>query len=655
MDATLMSMEYRGEDVSGRRADARRQQPWQSSAAPPAAEEQQWSEASGGYDQATNGYPAAGGYAADDGYAGNGGYAQQGGHASDDGYGGYADGDPYAGYSGFAQGEQYGQDSGYDYGSGSQYSPGDGYGQDYGYGYDQQPGYGQAAPEYGDNGNDWYGNQFPVTGSYATIHDPVRGFPPAPGQLPPPLQLEAGSSGLAYTGQHEVYDPAHPRTGQHEVYDPGHPHTGQYEIYDPAQHPRTGQHEIYNSGSAYTGQYEVYDPAHPRTGQHEVYDPGHPRTGQHEVYDPGHPYTGQYEVYDPAHPYTGQYEVYDPAHPRTGQHEIYDDSQYGVYPGYEGVAETEEPQGYDTAAYDADYAESEAFAAAPTYADAVGSADPRGYEDYGDDDSIPLRGDDGTGPRRTRKSRRRRVPRRILFAAVGGVVVVAAVGAGYMFLLKPKQSINNSPAAAPLPSPGSTSAVTAACQKEFGEYCHIETRKDDPKPLTLDELYPQQFFNEADHVSFARVGARLDTNCANAVIGQNLTTALQNGKCTQVLRASYVSGNNQIMGTIGIANLSDTNQAHYAGKTIDANDFIAPLSAAHGIGSKIGQGTGVVQSEFKGHYLILTWAEFTSLQAPANNTQDTELEQFESDLIAGTVNISLSQRMINGTPAAAAG
>jgi hypothetical protein len=50
----------------------------------------------------------------------------------------------------------------------------------------------------------------------------------------------------------------------------------------------------------------------------------------------------------------------------------------------------------------------------------------------------------------------------------------------------------------------------------------------------------------------------------------------------------------------------------------------------------------------------MIWAEFTSTNAPANNTQDQQLQQFGADLIAGTANISLSQRMLNGHPPTAA-
>jgi hypothetical protein len=166
----------------------------------------------------------------------------------------------------------------------------------------------------------------------------------------------------------------------------------------------------------------------------------------------------------------------------------------------------------------------------------------------------------------------------------------------------------------------------------------------------VGELYPSAFTNTADKTSYSLVSTKADTKCANAVIGQTLIKALQAGKCSQVVRASYVSGNGKIMGTIGVVNLSSTNQAHDAGKVVGQNDFVAPLTSSKGVASKLGNGTGVVEAEFKGHYLILTWSEYVNGTVPSTKAQDTELEQFSGDLVNETANIALTQRMVTGVP-----
>ena len=244
--------------------------------------------------------------------------------------------------------------------------------------------------------------------------------------------------------------------------------------------------------------------------------------------------------------------------------------------------------------------------------------------------------------------------KRLLLAALAVVAVGIVAVAAYVFVIKPKSPAGNPNAQGALPT-GSAAASQQACAQQLGTYCHIEARTNDPTPLTTAELFPPAFTNEADKTSYSLVSTKLDKTCSNAVIGADLIKQLQAGDCTQVLRASYVSGDGKIMGTIGVVNLATTNQAHYAGKVVGQSDFIAPLTAAKGVASKLGNGTGVVEAEYKGHYLILTWSEFVNGTTPSTQAQDSQLEQFSNDLVAGTANIDLSQRMVTGaapTPAA---
>ncbi len=235
-------------------------------------------------------------------------------------------------------------------------------------------------------------------------------------------------------------------------------------------------------------------------------------------------------------------------------------------------------------------------------------------------------------------------------------VVAVAAAAAYFVVLKPHSNTPNPDAGGRLPTAGASPSAQA-CVQQYGIYCHIELRTLDPAPVTLAELFPPVVNNEADGngnitSSFTLETTKLDTTCSSAVIGQTLITTLKAGACTQVLRASYLSGDGKIMGTIGVINLATTNDPHNAGKVVDQSDFIAPLAASKGVAKKLGQGTGVVEAEFKGHYLILTWSEFVNGSTPSTTAQDDQLEQFSSDLVAGTANINLSERMVSGdTPA----
>jgi hypothetical protein len=322
----------------------------------------------------------------------------------------------------------------------------------------------------------------------------------------------------------------------------------------------------------------------------------------------------------------------------------------GGYAGYRDGDGFQAPAQYEESGYD-DYGQPAPYEGAP----GGGRGGHDGYGDYGtppDPYAERYEGDAERGGRNgTRGSARagRSGVRTLLLAALAVVVVGVAGAAAYVFVLKPKPPAANPNVAGPLPT-GSAQTTQPACMKQLGTFCHIELRSDDPTALTATELFPPAFKNEKDKISYQLVTTKVDKTCSTAVIGADLTKALKSGKCTQVLRATYLSGDGKIMGTIGVVNLATTNQAHYAGKVVGKTDFIAPLTAAKGVAKKLGKGTGVVEAQFKGHYLILTWAEFADGTTPSTTAQDKQLEQFGTDLVSGTANISLTQRMVTGAP-----
>ena len=161
-------------------------------------------------------------------------------------------------------------------------------------------------------------------------------------------------------------------------------------------------------------------------------------------------------------------------------------------------------------------------------------------------------------------------------------------------------------------------------------------------------LYPPQFVLNGS--SYVRTAASVTKNCPDAVYGADLQAALQSGHCSQVVRASYVSGDSKMMGTVGVVNLSTSAAAQKAGQVTGPQEIIAPLTGKKGPTSKLGSGTGVVQAEIKGHYLILMWAEFTSLKSPSGSARRQALEQFASSIVTGSANINLSTRMLTGKP-----
>ena len=247
--------------------------------------------------------------------------------------------------------------------------------------------------------------------------------------------------------------------------------------------------------------------------------------------------------------------------------------------------------------------------------------------------------DSGGSGRRSARARRRGPSRAALLAMIA-VVVIGAGFAGYKYVYERRADAPLSPTLK-LPT---TVPTNPDYVKALGHWQHIGTRAEDPSPPTIDELFPAQFELSGD--SFVRTAASETKTCSLAVYGADLQAALQSGDCSQVLRASYVSG--RIMGTIGVINLVSASAANAAGKVTGPHEIIAPLASSKGVTSKLGTGTGVEQAEIKGHYLILIWAEFTDLKPPSSGAQRQQLDQFATNLVTGSANINLSTRMLTG-------
>jgi hypothetical protein len=654
-------MGYRGEDVPDTHGDWGRQTPWQPSSGAGPGSTGAWDDGSRGYAGDEN-YPPADdgygyGYGPDGGYPGQRQQGQQGqqGYGPQDGqYGNPYEQQPYGQYNGY--GPEPGQGGAGGYG-GSQ-----GYPQHDDYGYDRGP---NPAPGYDQAGYD----QRPAPG-YAPgggYQDPSGGYSQAPAYPAPSSGYPAPPSGGGYpaprggTGGTGGYLALPSGQGGHSAEDAGNDwYGGQPAAANGASFADTGTYRLngrvideYGTGPRGT----LRDPV-------RGFPPGPAQQGNGQPPGPVNPAASGPQGFNR----TGQQAVEE-----TRQQDRYEDRQ--AYPEY-GQAEPGGRLGRNAGDARGGYAAPDAYAA-PGYGGYDGSpspsADPSrdGYNDYedgfndfeaggdpyqdrygdGDGNGPDATGGAGRGPGRAPGGRAALGPlrgKRLLFAALA-VVAVGILGvAAYVFVLKPSSPASNANAQGPLPTSG-TQPSAQACVKQLGTYCHIQAATDDPVPLKSAELYPPAFTNEKDKTSYSLVSTKVDTKCANAVIGAALIKALQTGKCTQVLRASYVSGNNKIMGTIGVINLSTTNEAHYAGKVVGQNDFIAPLTSAKGVASKLGNGTGVVEAEFKGHYLILTWSEFVDGTNPTTKAEDNQLEQFSNDLVAGTANIDLSQRMVTGT------
>lgn len=255
----------------------------------------------------------------------------------------------------------------------------------------------------------------------------------------------------------------------------------------------------------------------------------------------------------------------------------------------------------------------------------------------------------GSGTRVSRAAARGRKPRKPpsrarmwLLPILMALAVAALVTVAYLHFVRGSATGNRAPA--PLRTAAASSSPPAAAS--LGPWRHITSRSEDPVPLTLTELFPAQF--SSGGTMGTRTVDQAGTDCLAAVLGAGLQAALHKADCTQVMRASYVTTNQQIMGTIGVLNLVDATSAQRAGQATGAAEYIDQLPAASGPTHNLTKGTGLEEAVYKGHYLILIWAEFTNLHAPTTAADSAELKTFSNNLVSGTANVSLTSRMVIG-------
>jgi hypothetical protein len=234
---------------------------------------------------------------------------------------------------------------------------------------------------------------------------------------------------------------------------------------------------------------------------------------------------------------------------------------------------------------------------------------------------------------------------RLAIAAAVVLVLVAAGGLSYVALHHRGRPAS---AASGTRKPTSRPSASASATPSLGLYGHIATRASDPAPLTMSELYPATF--TAGGTTGVRTADSKGTNCAAELVGSRIQSAVGSARCTQVVRATYLASGQDVMGTIGVLNLSTARAATTLAHAADANDFISQLPGKHGATTKIGQGTGIEEAAAKGHYLILIWAEFIDLRKPRTTAQLNTVEHFMSELLQNTANVSLAHRMLTGTP-----
>jgi hypothetical protein len=474
--------------------------------------------------------------------------------------------------------------------------------------------------------------------SGAASQGPVRGFPPVPGQPPPlypPGQFTAWNRGP--TPGENGYDPglSGPLTGTWQAGTPepaGSPLASHADAgYSDAGYADTGYSDQGYAAAVYT------DSGYTDVG---LADPGYTDVG---TADPGYPALA---VNDHATDATNtpSWKFADDAAAgggwnglsTTAGHPGADELQHGASTGPQRAATG--PQRAATGPFD--LATPAPFNTGPTQRVAAGpGTDAAGR---------PAAAGRGQGSR-GRGSRGRKRPGgrgKIHALLICAVALIVVAGATYFYFARRHTS----------PSPAADSRATSPAKPSadpspsptLGQWGHIESRALDPAPLTLAELFPPSFVDGT--TTYVRTAQKAKVHCAGALAGTQLVGAVSHAGCTQAMRASYLSSDHKVMGTIGVLNLVTATAAQRAGKATGPSEFIAQLPGARGLTKNLAKGTGIEAAEVKGHYLVLVWAELANLHTPRTPLQKSELEEFITLLMQRTANVSLATRQVTGSP-----
>ncbi|MBO0833400.1 MAG: hypothetical protein J2P29_15670, partial [Actinobacteria bacterium] len=146
-----------------------------------------------------------------------------------------------------------------------------------------------------------------------------------------------------------------------------------------------------------------------------------------------------------------------------------------------------------------------------------------------------------------RKSQPASVP---LAIAVAVVLVLGAAGSlGYFVAHN-----FSGPTPAAQSQARSSANASSSPSPTLGKYGHIGSRKTDPQPLTLAQLFPARFTINTATVTLT--AHALAAKCTSGqILGAQLILAVQQASCTQVARATYLDTTHKLMGTIGVLNL----------------------------------------------------------------------------------------------------
>ncbi|MEV7005455.1 hypothetical protein [Streptosporangium sp. NPDC051022] len=235
--------------------------------------------------------------------------------------------------------------------------------------------------------------------------------------------------------------------------------------------------------------------------------------------------------------------------------------------------------------------------------------------------------------------------RRPLYIAAGALGVLVAGGVGLAMLVNSDGSSPSGTASAP----AQASNAPVAPNGPGGRFGYAGSRATDPHTLTLNELFKRTKVSH-DGQSYLMTVRRTDKKCKDAVVGDKLQKALADGKCTQLLRASFRDATGKIIGTVGVANLKTSAAAAKvvaAGAGKSRKEYLKSLPGKDKVTKFLGKGEAFAGGWRHGHYTVMVWFQFKDGHLP-KKTEVKQLNRAAFGIADATVTPALDSRSLTG-------
>ncbi len=203
--------------------------------------------------------------------------------------------------------------------------------------------------------------------------------------------------------------------------------------------------------------------------------------------------------------------------------------------------------------------------------------------------------------------------RKALIAGVG-VLVVLGVATGGFFAYR-SMSTGQPAEASASTATGAVPSVSDTDDPLANSLLNSEGT--DPEKMSINEAFPEQKVDLGGRV-YTRVKVDMSDDCRQAAAGP-FATALQDQKCSRVLRATYVDDKKRYAISTGIAVLPNKEAAAAAdqAKDLDKNLWFRPLTGPTSSGAdRIHIAGGYAAGLLWGRYIVFSYATFADGHTP---------------------------------------